>query len=337
MNTDYSKRFRVALVAVVALSCVTASNLARAEADWLAFTMDNDAFVGNDNGYTNGMYFSWFNTPDNAAAEIGFLARAMKWSLPKNSSGRKISVKTIGQTMITPDDIEEDPPILPPDDLPYGGLLFYRDSWLTINPGYSDRIAVTIGVVGEYSFAEQAQEIVHEIIGSDEPCCWDSQLSDEVVFQISRGRLWRTWVSNGGSADLLLGADIDLGTISSSAGATVVVRYGEQMDNTYATAALASSRTINPVATETGWYVYAGLRASYVANQIFLDGSRSYDNDFDEIEYDEEALGYSAGFAYSWKNVSVTFAINDLNVNEDDDGADEYSEYGTLTVAWRVE
>ena len=37
-------------------------------------------------------------------------------------------IKTIGQTMITPDDIEVDPPILPPDDLPYGGLLFYSDT-----------------------------------------------------------------------------------------------------------------------------------------------------------------------------------------------------------------
>jgi hypothetical protein len=336
MNTHLYKNLKSILAASLALGCVTASNLAQAEADWFSYTMDNDSFIGNDNGYTNGMYVTWIDTPDNDKPEVGFLARAMKWSLPNNPSAREFDIKTIGQTMITPDDIEEDPPILPPDDLPYGGLLFYTDSFVTVNPRHADRIAVTIGVVGEYSFAEEAQEIVHEIINSEEPCCWDSQLDDEVVFQISRGRIWRTWVSDGGSADLLLGADLELGTISSSAAATIVVRYGDQMGETYATTLLANSRTANPFAVQAGWYVYAGLRAGYLANHIFLDESRSYDDDFEEIDYDDSTLGYSVGLAYSWKDWSLTFALNDLNADNSDDDAEEFTEFGTITVAWKT-
>lgn len=337
MNTRLYKNLKSVLVASLALCCVTGSNLAQAEADWFSYTMDNDSFIGNDNGYTNGMYLTWIDTPDNDKPEVGFLARAMMWSMPDgDSSALEFAIKTFGQTMITPDDIEEDPPVLPPDDLPYGGLLYYNDSFVRVTPKHADRIAVTIGVVGDYSFAEESQEIVHEIIGSDEPCCWDSQLDDEVVFQVSRSRIWRTWVSDGGNADLLLGADAELGTISSSAGATIVVRYGRRMKHTYATALLASSRTSNPFAVDTGWYVYAGVRAGYLANQVFLDSSRSYDDDFDEIEYTEEQLGYSVGLAYSWKDWSLTFALNDLNANEDDDDADEFTEYGTITVAWRA-
>ena len=70
--------------------------------------------------------------------------------------------------------------------------------------------------------------------------------------------------------------------------------------------------------------------------RIFTDGN-TYDDDAEKIDYDEETIGVTAGLAYSWKDLSLTFAINDLNVNESDDGAEEYSEYGTITVASKLD
>jgi hypothetical protein len=340
MSKDYCTKLKHAALASLAALSIAAPGSAMAETEWVLFTMDNDTFVGNDNGYTNGIYVSWLDSPEGKPAEIGFLARAMKWSLPDSgSSGAGFSSGTIGQTMITPDDIEEDPPTLPPDDLPYGGLLFYVDTFIQVHDRHADSISVTLGVVGEYSFAEESQEFVHDVISSDEPCCWDEQLDDEVVFQVSRGRVWKTWVSNSGNSDFLLSADLALGTISSSVGAGFMVRYGRQMKNSFATALLYSSRTTNPVSSQTGWYLFAGARASYLGNQVFLDSSRSYDDDFDEIDYQEDRVSVTAGLAYSWKEWSFTFAMNDLNVNEDsdNDSAEEYSEYGTFTLAWKLD
>jgi hypothetical protein len=340
MKIKLIKHSKAVIIALLALCSVAGSNLAQAEVEWMLFTMDNDTFVGNDNGYTNGIYVSWLDTPEGKPAEIGFLARAMKWSLPDSgSSGIGFSIGTIGQTMITPDDIEEDPPILPPDDLPYGGLLFYADTFVQVQQSYADSISVTLGVVGEPSLADETQDFVHDVISSDEPCCWDDQLDDEVVFQVSRGRVWRTWVSDSGNSDFLLSADLALGTISSQVGAGFMYRYGRQMKNSFATALLTSSRTTNPVASQTGWYLFAGARASYLGNQIFLDGSKSYDDDFDEIDYQEDRISVTAGLAYSWKEWSFTFAMNDLNINEDsdNDSAEEYSEYGTFTAAWKLD
>jgi len=49
----------------------------------------------------------------------------------------------------------------------------------------------------------------------------------------------------------------------------------------------------------------------------------------------------TAGLAYSWKKWSLTFTMNNLNVlNDNDADADadeEFSEYGTLTVAWKLD
>ncbi len=334
----HTKLKGTSLAALMAFG-IAAPGTVLAEIEWLSVTVDNDLFVGEDNGYTNGIYISWWDGPEGEEKSApGFLARWMMWSMPAaGATAIDVDIGTIGQTMITPDDITEDPPILPPDDLPYGGLLFYADTFVRAHEDYADSTSVTIGVVGEYSFAQEAQEFVHEVIDSDEPCCWDEQLDDEVVINVARGRTWKTWESDSGNADFLLTADLALGTVTSQAGAGLMVRYGRGLRRSFATALLISARTTNPVAVQTGGYLFAGARAAYLANQIFLDGSRSYDNDFDEIEYDEEIVGVTAGLAYSWKDFSLTFAINDLNVNEDDDAAQEYSEYGTLTVAWKLD
>jgi len=340
MSKRFPGKFKCAAIIALTLSTLVSPVPALAEVEWISVTMDNDAFIGNDNGYTNGIYVSWFDGPEGEKAEPGFLARAMLWSLPDGgSSATDFDIKTIGQTMSTPDDIEEDPPILPPDSLPYAGLLFYTDTFMRIQETHADKISVTIGIVGEYSFAEETQKFVHDVISSDEPCCWDSQLDDEVVFQLSRGRVWKTWVSDSGNADFLLSADAQLGTISTNVSAGFMIRYGAQLRQSYAMALLVNSRTINPVATQAGWYLFAGARAGYYDSQIFLDGSRSYDDDFEEIEYGEDPISVTAGLAYSWKDLSLTFAMNNLNVNTDNDHdpEEEFSEYGTFTLAWKLD
>jgi hypothetical protein len=116
-----------------------------------------------------------------------------------------------------------------------------------------------------------------------------------------------------------------------------MIRYGAELRKSYAMALLINSRTTNPIATQGGWYVFAGARGSYLANSIFLDGSKSYDDDYEEIDYDGETVAVTAGLAYSWKEWSLTFALNNLNVlnNSDGDPDEEFSEYGSLTVAWK--
>ena len=45
--------------ASLAACLVVGSSPVLAETDWMSFTMDNGALVGTDNGYTNGLYFSY--------------------------------------------------------------------------------------------------------------------------------------------------------------------------------------------------------------------------------------------------------------------------------------
>ncbi len=334
--TQSQEILNYAVGALLSLCVIINPGVAVAEADWSSITIDNDLFVGNDNGYTSGIYYAWYDTADNNKAEIGFLARAMRWSLTdRDSALAEVSIRTIGQSMVTPSDITLEDPPRPPEDLPYAGLLFYSDTWIQSYADRAEKIAVTLGFVGEYSFAEQSQKIIHKISDSDEPRGWDTQLNDEIVFQFSRAQIWRSWVSDSGSSDFLLGGDAALGTISSSAGVSAMYRYGSQLEHSFTTALLTTSRTSNPVAVQSGWFLFAGVSASYLANQIFLDGN-TFDNDDQEpMEYDNESVGATLGITYAWQRFSMAFAITDLNLAEDNDETGEFSQFGTLTLAWK--
>ena len=331
-----TRLFACLLVTVVPLSVL-------AETDWSSLTIDNDVFYGSDDGYTGGFYYSWIDTPANNRPEIGLLAKAMRWSL---SGGDRVadeySIKTIGQAAVTPDDLDKRHPPLPPDDFPYGGLLYYSDTWLQAYAQQAEKIDVTIGIVGEYSFAEEVQKGFHKVINATDPKGWDTQLNDEVVFQLSRAHMWRSWVSANGSSDLLLSSGAALGTISSLIGVGAMVRFGEQLERNYATALQIASRAANPISAgpisvQSGWYYFAGVNATYMANQIFLDGNTFDNDDQQSMDYDNEMIGATVGAVYSWQNWALTFAMTDMNLIESNDRMDDYNQFGFLSLAWRSE
>ena len=315
--------------------CLLVSADAVAGNQYLSLTIDNDLFVGNDSGYSNGFYVSAFDTSlQGDLPEKGFLLKPIAWSLPKGTPDGAVSSLTFGQAMNTPQDITiEDPG---DDNLPYSALLFVNSAFLHITPTVADRIDTTLGIVGPVALGEPAQKFVHSLTGSDEPQGWDTQLDNELVFQFSRGRTWRSWSSPSDGIDFLTQAEFSLGTIRSGVKTGFLFRYGKSLAGTYATTLLSTNRISNPVAINDSWYVYAGANVGYLFNQIFTDGNTFKDSR--SVDYDRENLGVSVGFAYSRNDFSVTFAINDSNVMQDGATADtlkNLTRFGSLTFAWR--
>ena len=299
--------------------------------NWLAATIDNDKFVGNDNGYTNGIFFSWFDVGDqNDRFMPDWLAAPLSWSVDMESAQATLQAYTLGQIMVTPDDITiENPPI---NELPYSGSLLFNYTFITMAEGHADSVGTTIGVVGPSSRAEQTQKWFHDLIGVDEPRGWDTQLDDEIVIQLTRGRLWRTWGAADDRMDLLALGEAGFGNLSSFVAGGMLFRFGSGLSSTFATPLLISSRSANPAAIEGGWYLFAGVRFEYVFNLIYTDGNTYRDSR--SIEYDHSQVGITAGLAYSWKNVSVTFALYDSNLS--DDITRDVTRFGTLTIGWRI-
>ncbi len=325
---------------IIFLSCflLIVATSSQAKTDWVSVTLDNDLFVGNDNGYTNGLYVSFFDAGDTSSKEIpthDFWVAPLMWSMPKGEIKGAVNAYMIGQTMSTPSDIN----IVVPDEneLPYSALLALTNTYVTITPDYADRVSTTIGVVGPAALGEESQKFVHDIIGADEPQGWDTQLENELVFQLSRGRTWRAWASESDHFDFLTNSDLSLGTIQSSVNAGMIIRYGRDLISSYATTLFNNSRTTNPSAVNGGWYLYGGIQAGYTFNQIFTDGNTFRDSR--SIDYDHEYIGLTAGFAYSWQNFSLTLAINDSNILQSgatEETLENLTQYGTVTFSWRI-
>jgi hypothetical protein len=53
-----------------------------------------------------------------------------------------------------------------------------------------------------------------------------------------------------------------------------------------------------------GWFLFAGVNAHYMANQIFLDGNTFDNDDQESMEYDNGALGVTLGVTHAWQNIS---------------------------------
>ncbi len=314
-----------------------AAQQAHADFDWLSATLDNDIFVGNDNGYSNGLYISLFdvNEGEEQAVDTDILVRPLLWSLPKSTALATINAYTVGQTLNTPSDITIEIP--DENELPYSALLALTNTYVVVNENVADRISTTVGFVGPVALGGPTQRFVHKLIGSDEPLGWDTQLENELVFQFGRGRTWRSWSSKNDSVDILTHSELSVGTIQSAVRGGLTFRFGRGLKQSYATTSFGSTRTSNPAAVEGGWYVFAGLQTGYVFNQIFTDGNTFRDSR--SIDFDKEFVSVAAGLAYSWENVSVTFAINDSNViqrGETEEALEDLTQYGTLTVAFRL-
>jgi len=151
----------------------------------LTVTVEND--VGSsDNNYTNGVGLTWVSNAINTYEEGSFVRRWGEfWSfLPfvSNEGSRTYVSWSLAQEMHTPDDITNPNP--PLDDQPYAGVL-YLDSVIYSRKGrWAHAWQLRLGVVGPASQADNVQKWLHEVIGSDEPMGWDTQLPDEPILNV---------------------------------------------------------------------------------------------------------------------------------------------------------
>ena len=318
------------LYCLLALACLVVTPLHAEESNWFAVTVDNDLLVGNDNGYTNGIYFSWFEVRDQSERHVPhWLATPLSWSLDMENVKTSLQAYSVGQTMVTPEDITiETPPI---NEIPYAGALLFNYTYIAVKETHADSIGTVIGVVGPSSGAEATQTWVHDLMGGDEPKGWDTQLQDEIVFQLTRARLWRTWSASDDHMDFLVLGEAGLGTLSSFVASAMLFRFGSDLSRTFATPLLISTRSANPAAIEGGWYFFAGARFEYLFNAIYTDGNTYRDSR--SIDYDHSQIGLTTGLAYSWENVSVTLALYESNIS--DEATRDITRFGTLTIGWR--
>lgn len=325
----------LSLPLIVSPSAYTADQ----EMDFFTVTFENDVLFQEDGGYTNGLGVAWgYNDVESLNDEIlpSWLAYlADKTYITNGGANKRYDIGySIGQIMQTPIDITVSE--LVEEDAPYAGFLGWKSSLIAFDEHQVDEIGLIIGVVGPASGAEKSQKIIHKITDSDEPMGWDNQLENELVFRVDAKRIWRLADFSAGSTefDIIGGAVGGIGNLRSDVGGAISLRWGQDLKNSFSSAAVIPARDPNPLGnSKNGWYVFANLGASYVANNIFIDGNTFKDSHSVDLIHEQATI--SAGAALTLNNWS--FLISAVRGTDQYKTQSEFSRFGSFAVSYNFQ
>ena len=306
----------------------------------LTVTLENDAFTGSDNYYTNGIGISWVSNDINTYGERSFVRRWAKfWSfLPfvGNDDYRTYAAWSLAQEMHTPDDITDpDPPL---DDQPYAGVLYLDNNIYAKGERWTHAWQLRVGVVGPASQADEVQKWFHDVIGDDKPEGWDTQLPNEAILNVAytgtyllaRGKL-----SKSASWRIIPVANAGLGTYFTGLGLGLYGEIGWNLVDALGGTALrqgfntASTVGVGPV---DGWSVsLSGGVAGYgVVHYLPLDGTVFRDS----RSVDTEPFIGMATVGISVRHRRFVAFLGRTYFTKTFETEREHAEFGTLSLSW---
>lgn len=186
----------------------------------------NDIVVGSDNQFTSGFTIQRHSPTAARLEDIRGAFAPGRWLarqvLPDRPGTTYRQAYTFGHNIGTPTDIEASEPIL--DDTPYLGMLGFADSWVAFDERRLVGFEVMLGLVGEQSFAEDIQNLVHGIVGSPEPRGWDNQLDTEPILNVFAS--WKRTAWSSGRFEGVVAVDGALGNFFTGGQVGLESRFG---------------------------------------------------------------------------------------------------------------
>jgi hypothetical protein len=319
----------------------------REHATW-RFETANDAFFDTDNQFTNGFTFQKHSTVSADLNDLqgvrAFGKRLARRLLPQDSDLVYRKALIIGQNFATPTELEDPDIIL--DDLPYFGFLAVESSWIAFNDTRFTGYAITLGIVGEYSFAEEVQTGVHSLIDAQEPMGWEHQLGNELGFVFHYMKKRKLW--NMPSFDGALNFDLAVGNVLTDIDVGIEMQFGRKPGG--------FSYVYDPIGRNMAYdatlprqdgraeiYGTLVLRAWAWALNMPLEGNTfASDNEWtDNNTLEPEKLVGQAIFGIHYvgpkwgAHLTLTFATDNVDEDSLPPGSDVDNNFGAVMIEWR--
>lgn len=309
----------------------------------LSVYFENDLFTGTDRFYTNGVKMSWTSADLEKFADTpyasGLLPLIDRIPYINSPDYQKNLAFSIGQNIYTPDDTEATEP--QENDRPYAGWLYLGLGFVWKNAEVRNSLVLNVGVVGSWSYAEEAQRLVHEARGLKVPRGWDNQLHNELGVVAVYERTWR-WPKHerrvGLDWEFLPHAGVALGNVATYANLGGEFRMGLNLPDDFGTAGIdPAATTSTPVERgqtakragfDLGLYVFARVDGRAVAHNVFLDGN-TFGN---SVSVDRKPLvaDVSVGASLNYHNTKFTYAVTYRT--EEFEQQSEAQLFGSVTV-----
>lgn len=323
---------------------------------------ENDAVVGEDRDYTNGVGVLLSRRPD-GCAPLHRLARDFNVALERRLDAvtpfisidpdfepEENLVFGLAHQIYTPADLTRADP--DPDDRPYAAWLYYSAAYVREHRqlqrdaegarlGELRSLAVTqidLGIVGPAAQGEAIQRGFHDAIdAATDPRGWDFQIGNEpgVVLRHER-KLISLWDRALLDIELETHVGLALGNIETSLSAGVGARAGFNLGRDYGPPRLRPGLSGSdefapgddgPVSV----YLFGGVIVRAVARNIFLDGNTFRDSR--SVNKKPLVADYQFGAAVVFDRVKI--AVSRIHRTEEFAGQAQDSVFDSLGISFR--
>jgi hypothetical protein len=254
---------------------------------------------------------------------------------------QKNLVYGIGQNIYTPDDTESVG--LVGNDRPYAGWLYVGFGVVWKNERVRNSLVLDIGVVGSWSYAQEAQRRVHDLRGFGNPNGWDNQLHNELGVMLAYERTWRfpkITRRSGFDWEFLPHVGGAAGNVKTYANAGAELRFGLNLPDDFGTGVIGPATTTStPVDGSMGadrsWfplgmYAFARMDGRAVGRNVFLDGNTFGSSH--SVGHKLFVADLSLGFAFNYKNTKLAYAF--VYRTKEFDSQIEPQVFGTVSLNW---
>ncbi|MEX2583567.1 MAG: lipid A deacylase LpxR family protein [Gemmatimonadota bacterium] len=183
---------------------------------------------------------------------------------------------------------------------PYAALLFGSMTARVLAPSIARSLRVELGVTGPPALGEEFQQMVHRLMSFREPEGWDEQVSSvpAVLLQFQEDRVFDLLDEGIRVADVIPSWQATVGNIRSGAQLGVVGRAGTILPHPWGRGAGVDESTA---------FGFVGIRQSWIAHDLFLDGETMVDRE--EVERRPFVAELETGGAVQIDGVRLTTAL----------------------------
>lgn len=286
------------------------------------FKSDNDAylFYGQDRYYTNGLFIYFRHATDQQ--KLGDKLEKLTYEL------------TAGQKMYNP--ISGYAPDPARHDRPFAGYLyaganismFYKKERLL-------KTGVEIGTVGPNALGEDAQELLHKIVGFYEIDGWQYQIRNEMAVNLSAQYAQLLHRNANNNTDFSFEGYANIGSTFSGAGAGILLRAGkinQLFNSNYYNASISNNgKTEKLVKNEL--FFYAKPQLNYVAYDATIQGSM-FNND-SPVTFKPKPLVFAQQLGLNYSTPRFTFDFGLIFKSKEIKSTAKAHQYGSISMLYR--
>lgn len=282
------------------------------EPGYWSIQVENDIFASNDDRfYTNGFQVNYIKRKSPPQWLENITGKLPLFIQTENKGGGY----SFGQKMFTPEDVYTK--TLIKNDRPYAGWLYASASIASLikNEPLQREINAfefTVGIVGPSSLAGDTQNEYHKLIGVKKSEGWANQLKDELGVVVTYVRklehfnhlnenLEFSWSPHGVLA---------LGNVYTYAGSGMMLRFGKNLKNDIGPPNISpgfpGAAFFSPTKGGHSWYIFGGLEARAMAQNIFLDGNTFKDSH--RVDKKPLVLDLQYGVSYQRNNMRLSYS-----------------------------